>query len=134
MIPTEETATGKPTETAPGRNQLAEEAQGTAEYAWMYSRAGLFLVPLAFAMASIATWWTDDDPQRYWQSALVTTALVAVSWIRHRRYAARARWFAETPHWWERTEEAPTLLTFPRTVRALRRLVSLGRPRRYYYE
>lgn len=54
-----------------------------------------------------------------------------VSWVRSRRYWARAQWLASTPRWWERLEEAPTLIAFPRLVWWLRRVTRTDRSGRH---
>jgi hypothetical protein len=121
-------------ETGPeARNRLERETQGSADNAWMSSRAGLVGALLLTTTAVVAVLYRGDLLTAV-RTAVVTSLLCWVNWIRHRRFAARARWLRETPNWWERLDEAPTLLTFPRTVRAVRRLVERGKSRRYPYE
>ncbi len=109
------------------RHRMEREAQGSADNAWMSSRAGLVGT---FVAAVIY----HGDLLTTARTAGVAGVLCWINWIRHRRFAARAKWLRETPNWWERMDEAPTLLTFPRTVRAARRLIDRGNPRRYPYE
>ncbi len=118
----------------PRPHRLARELQGSADYARLYALFGTWLLaPVAVAMGVVAT-VLDEDVVTTWKGAATSVALVILSWIRHRRYAARARWMRETPRWRERLDEAPTLLMFPRALRVIRRVVNRGRHHSYPYE
>jgi hypothetical protein len=118
----------------PRPHRLAREMAGSARGARLYATLGTgVLIPMAVAMGVVATVF-GEDAVTTWERAATLVALVAVSWIRHRRYAARARWIRETPRWWERLDEAPTLLLFPRTTRLIRRVVDRGGKHPYWYE
>lgn len=114
-------------------NRIERETQGSAENAWMVSRGGVFVFVVSVATAVVAA-VSGIHAFGAAKAAAVTGMVCGVNWIRHRRFADRARWIRETPNWWQRMDEAPTLLTFPRAVRALRRVVHHGKQRRYNYE
>lgn len=115
------------------RNRIERETQGSADHAWMYSRGGIFLSIVAVLAAGVAVYANLEVGASLKTAALAIGGCI-VSSIRHRRYQARAKWMRETPNWWERTDEAPTLLTFPRSVRLLRRLINRNRDVRHNYE
>jgi hypothetical protein len=115
------------------RNRFMREVQGSADNAWFYSRGGLMVVAGSVATAIVAI-VNDISVLDSVKAAGLATLTCLINWIRHRRYSARAQWMRDTPNWWERMDEAPTMLTFPRAVRLLRRLVFRQRPRSYSYE
>jgi hypothetical protein len=87
-----------------GRNRLAEEYRSNAELAWM-------LRGLSMPMAGLALLVLVLTPGSDALKALALAAgTVVTQWLRHRRYTARARWMTTTDRWWERLDEAPTLL------------------------
>lgn len=113
----------------PQWHRLAREARASAENAWLVSRCGLALVAVATLAAAV------HPDMNTWRSVATAALTMVVTWIRARRVQARADWLATTPNWWERLDEAPTLITFPRLARWLRRHVpNKLRATRYGYE
>jgi hypothetical protein len=126
---TSDAATEKRTEP----HRLVRETTSSADHSWMVSRFGLVLVPAALTVAVLQETVLPPEPGA-WRAVATSTAVTLVSWVRTRRLQARAHWYATTPQWWDRLDEAPTLLTFPRLVWAVRRVTErLVRSKRSKY-
>lgn len=47
---------------------------------------------------------------------VVTTVAAVLTHTLNRRWIARRDWYADTERWWERLDEAPSVIPFPRLV------------------
>jgi len=63
-------------------------------------------------VSSGSTWLATHEARLIW-AALAATLGAGGCWWGARRWAARARWYAETPDWAHRINEAPTVRLFP---------------------
>ncbi|GAA3417623.1 hypothetical protein [Streptosporangium vulgare] len=75
-------------------------------------RQGAVYVQISGAITSLITWFTTHEP-RLLGAATAALAGAAVARLGARRWAARARWYAETEHWAANIEDAPTVRLFP---------------------
>ncbi|MFI6510083.1 hypothetical protein ACIBCT_20965 [Streptosporangium sp. NPDC050855] len=75
-------------------------------------RKGAVYIQISAAITLLITWFTTHEP-RLLAAATAALAGAAVARLGARRWAARARWYADTPDWAERIDEAPTVRLFP---------------------
>lgn len=101
-------------ETPPGWHRLAKEAHHRTEGYWLASRGGVLIVASSVFADAYALVAGQPIDTYAWQRLASSTLITAFSFIQHRRWRARAAWLASTPRWWERDEEMPTILPFPR--------------------
>lgn len=96
-------------------NRLADEAYHRAEGYWLASRLGLLAVVVMVASMLGA----GDYRSEAWKALATLTFTAAIGFLMERRWRARARWLHHTEQWWEKLNEAPSILPFPRTAAAV---------------
>ncbi|WP_328384466.1 hypothetical protein OHQ88_33685 (plasmid) [Micromonospora zamorensis] len=104
---------------APQPNRLAAEAYYRAEGYKIVSMVGTAALPTLVVMLL----FSGDYSGRSWQAVASVAVTTASSHLMRRRWSARARWLHHTPQWWERLNEAPTILPFPRLADGIARVM-----------
>ncbi len=118
------------TDCACDSNRLVDELRNAASSARVTFLLGAVGSPMVVVMAVMAD-GSEKSALTRMAAGLVSVGFLGL--IKQRRYLARAAWMRSTPRWWERLEEAPTLITFPRLTRAVRALMPARyRPDRYH--
>lgn len=100
-------------------NRLASEARHRAEGYWLTSR----LSPLAAAALMGGLIGKHDYRLESWRQPVVILLGSALSWLMQKRWEARMVWLRDTERWWEKLDEAPTIMPFPRLSNAVNRLL-----------
>ena len=98
-------------------NRLVREANHRAEGYWLSSRAGLILVTVQGGLMIGTPIYTFE----HWRRLVGYLLLVGFGWIMERRHRARAAWMQDTEQWWEKLDDAPSILPFPRLNAAMYR-------------
>jgi hypothetical protein len=102
-------------------NRLAREAHRRAE-GYALTALGSALVAITNAVAA-----AQGQPSEGWVRIAAAGAVAALSILLRHRWAVRAQWLRDTPRWWERQDEMPSVLPFPRLSAWLTARLGLGR-------